>query len=211
MKIKAIIFDVGGVFFLAKNKRKKENLHTSFKEACFLLKHKPSDFEKFYKKAIKIYLRSSSAKISKQETLKLLSRELGVSPKETEKTFKELYKKNSIENKELYGFIMRLKRKGYKVGISSIQSHLSKDVLILPKYYKNFDALQISCEDGLRKPDEKAFKSILKKLKVNAKEVIFIDDKQDNVAAARKLEMKGILFKDNKQFIKDLRKIGVKI
>ena len=43
------------------------------------------------------------------------------------------------------------------------------------------------------------------------KEVLFIDNQEWNLKPARKLRMKTILFKDNKQFVKDLKKLGVSV
>src|SRR3989344_3544494 len=204
-KIKALIFDVGGVLFLAKNKKKRngENLLSSLKEAYRLLKN--IDVEKFYADTLEIYMKSSANKISKKETLDLFSKKLGISHEETEKIFEKLYGENVIENKKLYDYILKLKKYGYKIGISSIQFHLSRDVLIPKKYRQNFDALQISCDDGFRKPDKRAFEFIMNKLKVKPEESIFVDDKQKNLDAAEELGMKTVIFKNNAQFFRDLR------
>lgn len=210
-KIKALIFDVGGVLFLVKNKkkRKSKNLLSSFKEACLLLKGIDINLNEVYDFLKEIYIKSSRGEFSKKQTLKLLSNELGISIEKTEKAFKDVYKKNTIENKKLYSYIIKLKRKGYKIGILSIQFHLSKSILIPKKYYKNFDALEISCDDKLRKPDEKAFKLILKRLNVKPEESVFVDDKQENLNAAEKLGMKTALFESNKQFFKQLKKLNI--
>ncbi len=210
-KIKAVIFDVGEVLFLAKDKKKERNLLSSFRETCLLLKNVDANLEQVYEDTREIYFKSSAGKISKKETLKQFSEKLGISPEKTEKAFEAVYKNNTIENKKLYNYILKLKKGGYKIGISSIQFHLSKEILIPKKYYENFDALQISCDDGLRKPDKKAFEFVLKKLKAEPEESIFIDDKQNNLDAAKELGMKTILFKNNRQLIKDLKNFGVKI
>ncbi len=210
-KIKAVIFDVGEVLFLAKDKKKEGNLLSSFRETCLLLKNVDANLERVYEDTREIYFKSSAGKISKKETLKQFSEELGISQGKTEEAFEDVYRDNTIENKKLYDYALKLKKKGYKIGISSIQFHLSKDILIPKKYYGHFDALQISCEDGLRKPDKNAFEFVLKKLQVEPKESVFIDDKQKNLDSAKELGMKAILFKNNRQLIKDLKNFGVKI
>ena len=210
-KIKALIFDVGGVLFLAKKNKNQEgkDLLSSFKEVCVLLKD-CVDIDKSYENLRKIYLESSAGKISKKETLKLFSKEIGIPEDKTEKIFGEVYRKNVVENKKLYSYILKLKKRGYKIGISSIQFHLSRDVLIPKRYHQNFDALQISCEDGFRKPDRRVFEFILNKLKTKPEESIFIDDKRKNLDAAKKFGMKTIIFKNNAQFFRDLKKFNVK-
>ena len=176
-----------------------------------MLKNINVDLKQVYNDTREIYFKSSKGEISKKETLQLFSEKLRISPEKTEKAFEEDYKINTIENKTLYNYVLKLKKRGYKIGISSIQFHLSKDVLIRKKYYENFDALQISCEDGLRKPDKKAFEFVLKKLKVKPEESVFIDDKRENLDVAKELGMKTILFKNNRQLIKNLEQFGVKI
>ncbi|MFA5778480.1 MAG: HAD family phosphatase [Candidatus Paceibacterota bacterium] len=207
--IKALIFDVGGVLLLAKDTKKRtdKNLLTSYKEVCFLLEDIDKTPDEIFKDTIDIYRKSSTGEISKEETLELYSQTLGIPSKKIEELFEDLYKKNVIENKGLYEFILDLKTGGYAVAILSTQFHLSKNILIPPKYYEDFDALEISCDDGLKKPDQKCFMSILEKLNIKPEESIFIDDKQENLDAAENLGMKSLIFKDNEQFFEDLKKL----
>lgn len=209
LKIKALIFDVGGVLFLPKNNGKVKHLLSSFGEACLLLKEFGIDTSRSLKVLFDIYIKSSRGEISKEKTLDLMSKELNLSPQKLEELFRKVYRENTLENKELYDYVLELKKKGYKIGILSTQFHLSKDILIPKKYYKNFDALEISCDDKLRKPDEKAFRLILQRLKVKPKNSVFIDDKQENLDVAESIGMKTALFENNKQFLSHLKKLGV--
>jgi len=209
-KIKALVLDVGGVLFLPKNNEKEKHLLSSFGEACLLLKNFDIDASDVQKTLYNIYKQSSKGSISKKETSDLMSKELNISSKRLNELFEKVYRNNTIENKKLYNYLLRLKKKGYKIGILSTQFHLSKDVLIPKKYYKNFDALEISCDDKLRKPDKKAFKLILKRLKINPKESIFVDDKQENLDAAKNLGMETAIFKNNNQFFLNLENLGIK-
>lgn len=209
LKIKALIFDVGGVLFLPKNNGKVKHLLSSFGEACLLLKKFGIDTSRSLKVLFDIYIKSSRGEISKEKTLDLMSKELNLSPQKLEELFGKVYRENTLENKELYAYVLELKKKGYKIGILSTQFHLSKDILIPKKYYKNFDALEISCDDKLRKPDEKAFRLILQRLKVKPKNSVFIDDKQENLDVAESIGMKTALFENNKQFLSHLKKLGV--
>ena len=51
-----------------------------------------------------------------------------------------------------------------------------------------------SYDFGLLKPDVEIFKIVLQKLEAQPHEVIFVDDKEKNVAAARSLDICSILF-----------------
>ena len=211
-EIKAIVFDVGGVIFLIKNKKKRQtkNLLTSYKEFCFLLKGINIPREEFWEKTLELFKKSSGGEVTKKQNLKILSETLQTTPKKVEHLFDKTLKDNIIENKKIIKIISRLKNKGYKLGILSNQSVLSNDILIPKKIINLFDASIISCIDKVKKPSPEAFKLILKKLKSKPKKAIFIDDKQNNVDAAEKLGIKGIFFQNNRQFLRDLKKFGVK-
>jgi len=208
-KIRALIFDICGVLYLAKDNSREKNLLNSFREACFLLNKFGLDAPNSVDSLLHTYLKSSIGQISKKETLKEMSRELSISPEKTEQLFKKIYKENTKENKELYSFILNLKKRGYLLGILSTLFHLSKPVFAPQKYFDDFDALEISCDDQLRKPDPKSFGLILSRLNVKAEESVFIDDQEKNVAAAKKLGMNGVLFKDNKSLFLEFKKLGI--
>ena len=70
--------------------------------------------------------------------------------------------------------------------------------------YQPFDPCLISSEIDVRKPDLKAYELLLLKLNLPAGEVIFIDDRAENIEAAKKLGLDGILFKSHQQLEKEL-------
>lgn len=74
-----------------------------------------------------------------------------------------------------------------------------------------FDEIIISAEVGMLKPDPKIFQLMLGKLKIDAKEAIFIDDRKENIEAAKSLGMFGILYKDFKMLHRDLIRLGFHI
>ena len=123
--------------------------------------------------------------------------------------FHRAYKKGFKKNKELFKLAFKLKKQGYKIGILSDQLYLSADVLTSKKDMKHFNPVIISCYVGLRKPDIKIYKLFIKKSKLKAKEIVFIDNRSWNLKPARKLGMKTILFKDNMQCIDKLKKMGI--
>jgi HAD superfamily hydrolase (TIGR01509 family) len=58
------------------------------------------------------------------------------------------------------------------------------------------------------KPDVRMYQALLKKFNLKATEVVFIDDRLENLAPARKLGMAVIHFKNPLQLRRDLRKLG---
>ena len=67
------------------------------------------------------------------------------------------------------------------------------------------DDIVYSHEVGLAKPDRRIYELTSRRLGVQPAEVIFLDDAEPNVIAAREFGMQGILFQDNAQAIADIR------
>src|SRR5919197_1296969 len=62
---------------------------------------------------------------------------------------------------------------------------------------RRFDALAISAEIGVMKPDAAAYQAILAMMHMEAHTCVFIDDVPANVAAAQAVGLHGIVFEDN--------------
>ena len=67
-----------------------------------------------------------------------------------------------------------------------------------------FDVVFCSGDEGIVKPDPKAFELTLERLAVKPNEAVFIDDTREHVKAARKLGLQGILFRTAEKLEKDL-------
>ena len=208
MKIKALIFDVGGVLQLGERlleyyKGKTHNLgvheHVSRKLKISL--------DKYFDSIDTVYAKSIEGKISEKKALKIMARNLKTTSKKLKEFYKQAYKENFKLNKELLKFAFKKKKQGYKIAILSDQWHLSKKILVSKDFYNKFDATIVSCDVGVRKPNPGIYKLVLKKLKLSAKETIFIDNQEWNTKPAEELGMKTVLFKNNKQAIKEIEKL----
>jgi HAD superfamily hydrolase (TIGR01509 family) len=69
-----------------------------------------------------------------------------------------------------------------------------RDRFKLERYIRGF---VISGDVGLRKPDQAIFQYLLKRLAINARDVVFVDDNPKNLDAAAELGFKTILFDAN--------------
>jgi len=88
----------------------------------------------------------------------------------------------------------------YKVGLFSniykgmVPELIKQDLLPNINYVYQF----ISCDMGLQKPDEKAYQYIVRHIKEHSNEILFVDDKQENLDVASKLGWQIFLFlRDN--------------
>lgn len=71
-----------------------------------------------------------------------------------------------------------------------------------------FDYVYYSGKYKIRKPDAKIFEIIQKDLSFSPSNAVFLDDRAENVDAAKKLGMHGVIFRDAKQAEAELKKLG---
>ena len=116
---------------------------------------------------------------------------------------------NSLLNKAMLDLIFKLKPK-YKIAILSNASspHL-RESLAKTGTEKLFDAVVISSELGITKPDTSIFNYCLDKLDVTADEAIYIDDNQRFVDAANKLGLTAYCYSGTDDLKQHLSKLGV--
>lgn len=201
--VKAIIFDVGGVLASGTPVVKMHGKlhHPGVHE--YVAKKLKISLDQYFDSIDTNYAKSIEGKISEKKAISLLSKNLKITPKKLIKLYIKAYKKNFKQNKQLFRKAFKLKKLGYKIAILSDQWHLSYEALMSSKNYKKFNPVIVSCFVGMRKPNPKIYKLILKKLKLKSPECLFIDNQKWNIDAAKKLKIKTILFKDNKQLFKN--------
>lgn len=198
-KIKAVVFDVGGVLY----SERSEDLYPE------LAKIMGCDLNKFYISRRKYNKNAQVSKISTTEYLKKIAKDMKI--KEFKK-FKENWIKLRLKAlKKDFGvekIIIGLK-KDYIVGTLTNITPLHHKIRLKKKVYKHFKIKLISCKERIRKPEIKFYKLLLNKTKLKPEEILFIDDEKEYLKPAKKLGMKIILFKNSNQLINDLKKFGV--
>jgi putative hydrolase of the HAD superfamily len=102
-----------------------------------------------------------------------------------------------VLNVELVACIDRLRAHGLRVGLLSNFSADLRTMLAQQDLLRRFDALAVSAEIGIMKPDAAAYQAILAMLQMEAPTCVFIDDVPANVAAAQAVGLHGIVFEDN--------------
>jgi putative hydrolase of the HAD superfamily len=92
------------------------------------------------------------------------------------------------KNHEILEIVNRIRARGTSVALASNQQperarYMSQDL----EYDLAFDHCFYSCDLGYAKPDSEYFRCILKKSGVLESEILFLDDREINVAAAKSL------------------------
>lgn len=81
-------------------------------------------------------------------------------------------------------------------------------------FYDYFDAIIISSEIGVTKPNEKMYKAAIKSLNLTSSEVLFIDDNPKNCDGALNLGIKSIVLNRNtrsRSYIKYIKKSNLHV
>lgn len=196
----AIVFDFGGVMTRQPNREAVVDfLRTSFNLSA-------EEFEQINqdkRKAIK-------AGKSDAEFWLQYAKDTNVClPKDWVHNFNAVMKDAIGVNSQMYELVGKLKEKGICIGmLSNIDDRLAKLIRDFG-LYKPFEPCLLSCEIGLEKPDPRIYGLLLRKMHLPAKEIIFVDDKLENIEAAQKLGFDAILFTCEQQLQKELVKRGL--
>ena len=116
--------------------------------------------------------------------------------------------------KEIPGMIdlvKDLQKQGYQTALLSNVRGSQAAIKRKLGYYNLFSPVLLSYEIGIKKPDPKAYQLLLAQLKIPPERVLFIDNKQANVNAAKALGMDGIVFYNRDQLAQELKKRGIVI
>ena len=197
-RIKAVVFDMGGVFVQTMDKQPRSQLA----ERLGLT----------YDELSEIVFQSETAQqatvgaIDEQVHWDFLAQHFGLSPEEM-LVFREEFWGGDFLDQELFAYAKTLKET-YPLGLLSNAWSGARDVLTRNFGFLDiFDVSVFSAEVQMAKPDHRFYDWILERLQVAPQEVIFVDDFIENIQAADALGMKTVHFKGTIQAIKDIQTI----
>lgn len=198
--IKALVFDLGNVliYFDWKIAEKRLNeIENGFGTRT----------TKFLKENNSIIKDLEKGKLSEEDFLETIKSNLNsaIDKITIAKIFSEIF----WENVELTKLLPDL-RKNYNLFL------LSNTNIIHRKFgwdhynfLKNFNKLFLSYEIGHVKPEEEIYKFVINEIKLNPAEVLYIDDIEEYVIAAKNLGWNAVQFKSNEKLIEDLKNFNV--
>jgi len=189
--IKAIVFDWGGV--LAPSDREIA--------AIRLAKNYPLNKQEFKKWFVVVEEAYSAAKTSSR-FLSKVSKKFKISKKELIEAF------NADPPDKDFKLAKKLSKK-YKVYLLSNQLSFRSEYIRKNFDLSFFDKIFFSCEIELKKPDKVIFEYLLKKIKLDAKDCLFIDDEKINIATAKKMGFQTILFTGHGALEKGLKSLKI--
>ena len=203
MKIKLIIFDLGGVLTLPDEKE------SPFIKISKRYGIQEKEFDKFFYKYFEDYhfKRTLSQFNFWKKTLKEINKEVSE---------EEIHEIINLFNNEVLGrfnpdMINLLKKlsRDYKLALLSNSSREMDKIIFSSEWIRYFDRIALSHINSNKKPNKEAFLQIIEAFGFSPEEVLFIDDKEKNILGAKKLGIKTILFKDYKHLSSRLKNLEI--
>lgn len=197
--IQAVIFDLGGVVFTNGTKNFSEYLGKKYQvdvEKAKALLDK-SDIGNAYR----------TGKITREAFWDAVKRELVLHEQidVLEQKWIDVY----VLIEETKAIIDNLSQ---KYSVYYLSDNVKERVEAIDKKYgfkKWFTDGISSHEVGVRKPSSEIYQIALKKTGINPDDVLFIDDKENNLTPAKKLGMQTLLFESPEKLATDLKKLSL--
>lgn len=196
--IKAVIFDMGGVFINTFDHSARQNMAQRYgiteKELDRIVFHNSlsADAEK--------------GLYSKEELLERMAQQVGIPLEDATAFYMEYFSKDE-EDAELVAFVRTLKPH-YKLGLLSNAYPGTREWM--QKYHTFLDLFEISffsAEAGMRKPEPEFFRLILDALQIKPEETLFVDDFPENIAGAQQLGIQTVWYTDREKCIPLLKEL----
>jgi glucose-1-phosphatase len=197
---KIVIFDLGGVILKFTHMticEKLANISNHLPEEVFNIIFL-SGIEKDY----------DEGKITSKDFIENISKKLKISI--SPKRFRAIWADIFSDNEPVYDVIRKLKKKNYIIYMLSNTNRMHFG-LVKRKFriVDNFDKFILSYKIGERKPAPAMF---MEAIKISGKEpgnLIFIDDREENIEGAKALGIKTILYHPKLDLPEELKKYGI--
>jgi glucose-1-phosphatase len=194
-KIKAVIFDMGGVLLRTEDQTPREQLAAKYGLSPAELYRRVFDTE--------VSWQGTLGKVSDRDVWQSIGKDFQLTQAELD-AFEEAFWKGDILDRDLIVFIDQLR----KICSTALLSNAWSGARSLLRDHYNvlhvFDVVVFSCEVGLAKPDPQIYACVIEKLGVRPDEAVFIDDVPHNIDAARQAGLQGIVFGSTQQVVREL-------
>ncbi len=197
-EICVVVFDFGGVIAQANTTKMADFLMNSFNIKKDELSNALRDMQSFVSNGGSEKQFWEQYAISKKVTL----------PNNWFEQFTLIIKESINEIPESIAIVKTLQNQGYQTAMLSDVTQYQAEIIRKMGYYDLFNPVLLSYAIGVKKPNPEAFKILLRKLELEASCILFIDDRNENVEAARKLGIDSIQFISPQQLKEELERRG---
>ena len=172
---KIFLFDVGGVI------KYPFKIIDSYK--LLNIKNDYESYEKFFRKTCAL---AEAGKMSDEEFFNGIIKEFDLNI-DLNQMIDIYHKIQGLYNLEVLDLLKKIKNKGYKVCILSNLKKIDYDSFARDVPTDCYDKFYKSYEIGHNKPDKEIYEYVINDLNVSPENIIFFDDKENNVDGAKEL------------------------
>jgi len=194
LRIHAVFFDLGGVLlrteYQAPREQLAERLNVSYEELARIV------FES------ETARQASLGQLPTQKHWEAVAGRLGLETSEIAVVQNEFFG-GDVLDRDLLDLVRSL-RPERRTGLISNGWPDLREYLVATGCEDAFDAVVISAEVGVLKPDPRIYETALGRVGVPAEAALLVDDLPENVDAAIQLGMSGVLFREPSQARRDL-------
>ncbi|MBI4182290.1 MAG: HAD family phosphatase [Candidatus Aenigmarchaeota archaeon] len=194
--MKAVLFDYGGVLGVEDIRRTVAGLAAAFSCSARELSAPLRTW----------YARYEAGALPDQQFLAGLARDLGRKPPAAV-DWAGIFQDSFTRQEEVYAIGRDLRDRGYASGIITNMIPPFVRYLRASGGFDGFDPVVASCEVRARKPEEAIYRAALKRLGLRPGEVAFVDDKEQNLAAAAHLGMATLHYSSPAALAADLQRM----
>ena len=131
-------------------------------------------------------------------------------PDNVDQLWREPFSNRLVIFDDVLQFVRNLPSKGVKTAVLSNNIQPWVDIIRECGGYNDFDVVINSCEVGMSKPDVEIYQYALDRLNVKPEEVVFVDDREENLKPARELGMQATLVTEDTGVVASLtEKLGM--
>ena len=123
--------------------------------------------------------------------------------------FHEMWNFNFSENVEMAALLAELKTKHRLALLSNTNESHFQSLESKFKVTRHFDLVFLSYLLGVQKPDSAIYEHVIKEAGVRPERMVFVDDRSENIEAARALKIVAIQFASAGQVRGELQKLGL--
>jgi len=192
IKIKAIIFDIGGVLVA-------QTWPSMIEYYATILSIDTKILEKVILERIEDYQRN---RISENDLWTYVASKHPIPLSKTKKLWIKGIRASYHERSEMFFLVNQLKENGFLLGILANTEQTAVED-ISNRFEKIFHVIVLSPEVGFRKPQKEIYKYILQKLDTLPHETLFVDDQKENIDGAKGVGMHAIHYTTHKKFMEE--------
>lgn len=196
MTIRAIVFDIGGVLEITPPTGWAERWEAHLQLQAGELDERLMD----------VWRDGSFGIITEEEVEKRIGEIMGLDREHVEALMADLWEEYlGTPNVELANYFASLRPRYRTALLSNSFVGARRKEQERYRFAELCDLLIYSHEEGVAKPERRIFELACERLGVQPEEMIFVDDVEVNVAAARAFGIRAILFRENKQVIAEIQ------